>query len=92
MTDANQSELLAARQAIATGRVSEARRLLQNYVRHSPNDHLGWLWLAGVTSSPQASLEYLARAERLKPGDPAVAKARTWAEQRLATQAPQAPQ
>lgn len=88
MTDANQSELLAARQAIATGRVSEARRLLQSYVRRAPEDHHGWLWLAGVTSSPQASLEYLSRAERLKPGDPAVAKARAWAEQRLAAQAP----
>ena len=87
--DDQRSLLQAAQQAIEAGRKQEARGLLQRALRRNPKDYRAWLWLAGVTSSPQASLKYVERAEQLAPGDATVARARAWAERRLAAEAVQ---
>lgn len=83
--------LVAAQEAIQAGDKREARRLLEQAIRQSPDDYRAWLWLAGVSSSPQASLAYIQKAEALNPQDPTLPKARKWAEQRVkAARLPQA--
>jgi lipoprotein-anchoring transpeptidase ErfK/SrfK len=72
-----------AHQAIRAGQKVQARHLLQQSIRQNPQDYRAWLWLASVTASPQASLEYVKRAEMLKPESPHVKKARAWAEMRV---------
>ena len=57
--------------------------MLQQAVRQDPQNYRAWLWLASVTTSARASLDYVLRAETLMPNDPAVQKARAWAEKRL---------
>jgi lipoprotein-anchoring transpeptidase ErfK/SrfK len=79
--------LEAARQAAKNGQKQQARELLQEAIRQNPGDYRAWLWLAGLSSSLQASLAYVERAEMLKPGDPQVQKARAWVERRLAAAA-----
>jgi len=86
----NQRQLLqAAQEAIQAGRKQEARALLQQALRQNPKEYRAWLWLAGVTSSAQASLKYVERAEKLAPNNATVARARAWAERRLAAEASQ---
>jgi len=76
--------LKEAKTAVQQQNHHEARRLLQQAVRQDPQDYRGWLWLATVAQSPQASLEYVNRAELLAPHNATVQKARRWAEKRLA--------
>jgi lipoprotein-anchoring transpeptidase ErfK/SrfK len=83
MNNPGNTLLQAARQAASKGQTQQARELLQQAVRQYPDDYRAWLWLAGLTSSAKASLNYIARAEILKPGDPQVQRARAWAERRL---------
>lgn len=78
-----QSLTQQARYAIQNGHRSQARTLLQQAIQQDPNDYQAWLLLAGVTNSPEQSLQYIERAEMLNPYDPAIAKARRWAENRL---------
>lgn len=77
-----------AKTAVRQGNRQQARRLLQQAVRQDPQDFRGWLWLATVAHSPQASLEYVNRAEMLAPNNGTVHKARRWAEKRLAHSQP----
>ena len=77
------SLLKQAKTAVQQGQQQQARRLLQQAVRQDPQDYRGWLWLATVAQSPQASLEYVNRAEMLAPNNNTVQKARRWAEKRL---------
>lgn len=84
----DQTLLRQAQLAIKAGNTQEARRLLEQAARLSPNDYRPWLWLAGVTPSAQASLAYLERAAALDPQNPTIQRARLWAEQRLAQQPP----
>ena len=84
MTEINNPDLLAAKEAITAGRKDEARRLLQRYTRQNPADYRPWLWLAGLADSPSQSLAYLQRAETIQPDQPAIQKAKQWAEQKLA--------
>jgi lipoprotein-anchoring transpeptidase ErfK/SrfK len=72
-----------ARMAIKSGQLEQARSLLREAIQLNPNDHVSWIWLAGVTNSPETSLKYVQRAEALKPGDPLVIRARKWAERRM---------
>lgn len=74
--------------ALKEGRKQDAREMLQQLLRENPQNHRAWLWLAGITSSPQASLNYIQQAEKLQPNDPTVARARAWAEKRLAESRP----
>jgi lipoprotein-anchoring transpeptidase ErfK/SrfK len=80
--------LKQAKTAVQQGQRQKARRLLQQAVRQDPQDFRGWLWLATVAQSPQASLEYIHRAEMLAPNNDTVDKARHWAEKRLAQSQP----
>ncbi len=84
------SLLKQAKTAVQQNNPHEARRLLQQAIQQDPNDYRGWLWLATVAHSPQASLEYVKRAEMLAPNNDTVQKARRWAEKRLAQAAPTA--
>ena len=76
-----------ARQALTDGHRHEARRLLHQALQQREDDPRAWLWLAGVAASPRASLNYIEQADRLKPGDGTIARARAWAEERLAEEA-----
>ena len=76
--------MLAAQEAIRAGDKQQARDLLSQELQRDPKNFRAWLWLAGLESSPQASLDYVRQAERLNSRDPGVKKARAWAEQRLA--------
>ncbi|MFZ1399569.1 MAG: L,D-transpeptidase family protein [Candidatus Promineifilaceae bacterium] len=79
--------LQQAKTAVQHNNPAEARRLLQQAVRQDPQDYRGWLWLASVATTPQASLEYVNRADMLAPNNATVQKARRWAEKRLAADA-----
>lgn len=75
--------LQQAKTAVQQKNKHRARQLLQQAVRQDPQDYRGWLWLATVAQSPQASLEYISRAEMLAPDNDTVQKARRWAEKRV---------
>jgi lipoprotein-anchoring transpeptidase ErfK/SrfK len=75
--------LRQAKTAVQQNNKHQARQLLQQAVRQDPQDYRGWLWLATVAQSPQASLEYINRAEMLAPNNDTVQKARRWAEKQL---------
>ncbi|NKQ34237.1 MAG: L,D-transpeptidase family protein [Chloroflexi bacterium] len=74
--------------AVKQGQSNHARLLLQEAVRRDPQNYRAWLWLASIAPTPQASLDCVARAEMLRPNDPAVREARAWAEKRLAAISP----
>ena len=76
--------LQEARQALKNGNSRQARTLLHQALQQKQDDPRAWLWLAGVAASPRASLNYIEQAQQLKPGDPTIARARTWAQKRLA--------
>jgi lipoprotein-anchoring transpeptidase ErfK/SrfK len=80
--------LRQAKTAVQQGNPQQARRLLHQAVRQDPQDYRGWLWLATVAPTPQASLEYVNRADMLAPNNATVQKARRWAEKRLLTDTP----
>ena len=86
----NDAFLKSARQAIQAGQKQQARDLLQQAIRQNPQDHRPWLWLAGITPSARASLDYVNRAAALHPNDPVVQKAQAWAERRFRQQESQA--
>ena len=75
--------LKQAHSEIKKGDKGVARHLLQEAIRQDPQNYRAWLWLASVTTSPQASLEYVKRAEMLQPHSPHVKKALAWAEGRV---------
>jgi lipoprotein-anchoring transpeptidase ErfK/SrfK len=74
----------SAHRAIDDGHYDDARRLLKALVRTDPENFRAWLWLAGLSPSPAECINYIEIAESIKPNDPAVIKARIWADQRLA--------
>lgn len=82
MTSPDSPRMQAARTAIEQGQRNQARRLLRTVLQTEPENYRAWLWLAGLTESPTASLEYVRRAHSLQPDDATVAKALAWAEQR----------
>lgn len=86
MSTSTSSLRVQARIAIKEGQRQKARVLLQQAVRQDPADFVAWVWLAGITPSPEAGLEYIRRAEALRPGDPMVIKARKWIEGRMASE------
>jgi lipoprotein-anchoring transpeptidase ErfK/SrfK len=83
MSAGNAIFIKQAQIALQAGRKQEARHLLQQAVRQNPQDYAAWLWLASITQSPHTALEYVKRAEMLRPDASAVQKARAWAERRL---------
>lgn len=87
MAVVDKSLLAAAQEAIRRGNRREARALLSTALKDNPQDYRIWLLLAGAAGSPRASLDYVERAARLQPGNATVARARAWAEARLAATA-----
>ncbi len=84
---ATDTQLRSAQELIRQSRRREARALLIQTAKEEPGNFRVWLLLAGVAGSPRASRASLERAERLQPGHPTIARAREWAEARLAAQA-----
>jgi lipoprotein-anchoring transpeptidase ErfK/SrfK len=74
-----------AQSALKVGQRQKAHSLMQQAVRQDPRDHRAWLWLASTSASPRASLNYVKQAEKIRPDDPLVQKARAWAERRIQT-------
>lgn len=78
------NELLEnTRTALEAGDLSAARRNLRQLTRIEPDNYRAWLWLAGITDTPESSLEYAHRAAAIAPNDPTVKEALAWAEQRI---------
>jgi lipoprotein-anchoring transpeptidase ErfK/SrfK len=71
-----------ANQALNQGARGEARRWAQIAARLSPHREEPWLMLASV-SSPQASVEYLKRAQAINPHSDKIKSAMAWAQTRL---------
>lgn len=74
-----------AKQAYLRGYKQQARRLAWAAIERAPENALGWLVLASL-SSPLASQRYLERADSIRPGDPTVQRGLVWAEERLSDQ------
>ena len=88
MSTTNGALLSQARQVLKTGQKNRARQLLKQASRRDPSDHRPWLYLAGLSPSPDTSRAYLDRAAALNPGDPNIEKALAWNNQRLAQPVP----
>ena len=80
----NDNQLIKrAKIAIQNGQKQQVRSLLHQALRQSPQNYVAWLWLASMAPTPEASLDYVQRAEILQPENTAVRKAKAWAEQQL---------
>jgi lipoprotein-anchoring transpeptidase ErfK/SrfK len=77
------ASLLAAREALNVGHTENARQILLSVVKEDPDNFYGWLWLAGLVDSQRERLACLRRAQRIRPNDPALAKAWSWASSRI---------
>lgn len=75
-----------ARAALKTGDKQKARSFAQQALRVDPQNHMAWMTLAVATPSPQAAMDYVQRAYRIRPDDPNVQKGLVWANRRLATE------
>ena len=75
-----------ARVALKTGDKRQARSLAQQALRIDPQNHMAWMTLAVATPSPQAAMDYVQRAYRIRPDDPNVQKGLIWAKRRLAAE------
>ncbi len=89
MITTESSRIEEARDALSQGDIGRARRLLRRIVQQEPDNHKAWLWLAGVTDAPRASLQYIKRAEEIMPDDPAVISALEWAQERASEGSPE---
>lgn len=78
------AQLDQARLAIENGNFGSARRILLNLLNVEPKNVRAWLWLAGITESPRASMSYIRRAQLIAPNDPLVREAVSWAQKRVA--------
>jgi len=92
-TDSRVDTLLRFAQAAARqGQKAEARRILWAALKLAPNQAELWIWLAGVTSSPRASLGYLSRALTLDPRNPRARAGVRWARRQvIGVQMPSSP-
>lgn len=73
-----------ARAALKASDKAQARALAQQALRADPQNYMAWMTLAVATPSPQAAMDYVQRAYRIKPDDPNVQKGLVWAKRRLA--------
>ena len=72
-----------AREAMVTGNNQAARSILRQVTRLEPNNYRAWLWLAGISDAPSASLQYAKRAHEIAPNEPRVQQALSWANSRM---------
>ncbi len=77
--------------AAESGQKARARRLLAQAAALRPDRKDAWLWLAGITTDPRESVEYLQRVLAIDPGDEAAREGLEWARRRMTAQAPPAP-
>ncbi len=61
-----------------------AYRLFQKATKVNPGGELGWLWLAGVSESPQEAVEYLKRVLAINPVNQHAISGLRWAHEKLA--------
>lgn len=66
------------------GNRSLAYNLFQRATNISPDKELGWLWLAGVSESPQEAVEHLKRVLEINPNNEHAKSGLKWAQERLA--------
>ncbi len=88
MSQDTKSLIRGAQQAIKLGQKPQARRLLQQALQQDPENFVGWLLLASVTTNPHTALVYISRAETLNPTSTTVQKAKAWAEARVPAERP----
>ncbi len=81
MTSSTSQLIKEGHKALKRGQKVEARRLLQQAAENDPADFRAWLGLAAVAQTPNESLTFIDKAAELKPDNPAVQKARQWAEE-----------
>jgi twitching motility two-component system response regulator PilG len=66
------------------GSISRAYQLLQKATNINPDNELGWLWLAGVSKSPQESLKYLKRVLAINPDNEHAISGLKWVHAKMA--------
>ena len=84
MTLDDEALMNEAREAIVKKDSRTARRVLRQITRQDPSNYRAWLWLAGVTDAPAASLQYVKRAQEIAPNEERVIDALEWARSRVA--------
>lgn len=69
--------------AAIAGKRTAAERLLRASLALEPGRAKTWLWLAGVVTTPQQSVQYLEHALELSPAEPHVREGLEWARRRV---------
>ena len=87
MTSSNSQLIQESYKAIKRGEKLEARKLFQEAAENNPQDYRAWLGLAAMARTPRESLAYIDKAAEINPDNPAVQKARQWAENQVQKQA-----
>lgn len=64
-----------------------ARRCFRQIVSLEPDNEAAWLWLAGLSDDPRASLAYLSRALEINPASERAKAGLRWARRRLTKRA-----
>ncbi|MCD6553086.1 MAG: hypothetical protein J7M16_03630, partial [Anaerolineae bacterium] len=95
-TEGNTQIAALMRAGIAAARSGDralARRCFRQIVGLDPRNETAWLWLAGLSDDPRASLAYLSRALEINPENARAKAGLRWARRRLSarTAAPRAP-
>lgn len=79
MTNKVQAGIEAARQ----GKKTLAYQILKEATNEDPTNELGWLWLAGVSESPQEIASYLERVLDINPFNESALTGWEWIQKRL---------
>lgn len=82
--------LRAGEAASRAGNRAEARRWFQQAVALDPACETAWLWLAGLSASPRASLAYLTRVLNINPRNEHARRGLRWALHRERSAPPRA--
>lgn len=82
MTKEHDPLMESARIALLNKEIAEARLLLDQVVKQSPENYHALLWLAGIAETPAASLLLVEKAKAIAPTSSTVAKAMVWAQKR----------
>jgi twitching motility two-component system response regulator PilG len=66
------------------GNKALAYQLIKKATNANPDNEIGWLWLAGVSESPQEAVEYLKRVLAINPANDHAISGLKWAQAKLA--------
>jgi lipoprotein-anchoring transpeptidase ErfK/SrfK len=72
--------------AARSGDRALARRCFRQIVELDPGNEAAWMWLAGLSDDPRASLAYLSRVLEINPANSRAKAGLRWARRRLPTQ------